>query len=447
MARLNRLVACGLISALAACATSRPEGEVCRGICDAAPAGPTALTRETAPAAESPPPPPSAADALAAMAGGDLGAALQSLFRQKADAVPRVFPERALGDLPGPEDGRLQMLALSAGGPYGAFGAGFLNGWSTQTAPGRARPAAFDVVTGVSAGALLATQAFLGPAEDEALARQYTEIATADILRRRPLLAALFGDALFDTKPLRATLERSVTPALLDRIAAATAVDPETGLPTRFLLVLAGNIDSGRPRIFDLGAIAREREDPTRVERYVDALMAPAAIPVAFPPVFVAGDMHADGGTRLGLFFVRYMELQRARAGGADLPPPALDIIVNGATELPPLCTPNTLVGVGRRALGVVLDQSGLDSLYRTVAEAEKEGIEVRYITADGADCPPPEDPADPFAPAFLRCLFDHGRDLARDSADPWRTGLEDFPGAELSLPTSRARSRACSPG
>jgi predicted acylesterase/phospholipase RssA len=53
----------------------------------------------------------------------------------------------------------VSMLALSGGGEHGAFGAGLLSGW---TESGH-RPA-FNVVTGVSTGALMAPFAFLGPA-------------------------------------------------------------------------------------------------------------------------------------------------------------------------------------------------------------------------------------------------------------------------------------------
>jgi predicted acylesterase/phospholipase RssA len=52
----------------------------------------------------------------------------------------------------------LNMLSLSGGGQNGAFGAGFLIGWRES---GR-RPQ-FDLVGGVSTGALLATNAFSAP--------------------------------------------------------------------------------------------------------------------------------------------------------------------------------------------------------------------------------------------------------------------------------------------
>ena len=110
----------------------------------------------------------------------------------------------------------------------------------------------------------------------------------------------------------------------------------------RLLLVLAVNLDSGAPKILDLGAIARDKDDPSRVDRYIDALMASAAIPVAFPPVFINGDMHADGGVRLILFFNNYMDEQRALVEERPVASPKLDIIVNSEISLKPICTPTT---------------------------------------------------------------------------------------------------------
>src|SRR4029079_9994270 len=49
----------------------------------------------------------------------------------------------------------LDFLLLSGGGDYGAFGAGFLLGWSTVTSGPTAMPK-FDGVSGVSTGALIA---------------------------------------------------------------------------------------------------------------------------------------------------------------------------------------------------------------------------------------------------------------------------------------------------
>lgn len=105
------------------------------------------------------------------------------------------------------------LLALSSGSDKGAFGAGYLAGW---TARGD-RPS-FDVVTGVSTGALIAPFAFLGPDQDATLRAIYTGIEARDIYRLRPL-RGLTGDPSFaDDKPLARLIARYFTQALLDRI-------------------------------------------------------------------------------------------------------------------------------------------------------------------------------------------------------------------------------------
>ena len=65
------------------------------------------------------------------------------------------------------------VLALSGGAYDGAYGAGVINGW---TAAG-SRPK-FTVVTGVSAGALIAPLAFLGPDYDREIQEAFTESAS-----------------------------------------------------------------------------------------------------------------------------------------------------------------------------------------------------------------------------------------------------------------------------
>lgn len=62
------------------------------------------------------------------------------------------------------------VLALSGGGEDGVFGAAALVGWS---ASGK-RPE-FDLVTGISTGALIAPFAFLGQDHDDDLRRVFTE--------------------------------------------------------------------------------------------------------------------------------------------------------------------------------------------------------------------------------------------------------------------------------
>ena len=110
--------------------------------------------------------------------------------------------------------GRYAMLALSGGGDDGAYGAGFLNGWS---ASGR-RPE-FAVVSGVSTGALLAPFAFLGSEYDDRLTSAFTGIGPDDIYRTRFPLLIPFSTSAASTRPLERLLEAYFTDDVIDAVA------------------------------------------------------------------------------------------------------------------------------------------------------------------------------------------------------------------------------------
>ena len=117
------------------------------------------------------------------------------------------------------ERGRaLNLLSLSGGGQNGAFGAGFLSGWRESGH----RPE-FDIVGGVSTGALLATHALLGTEADDAkLEEMYTQVTKDDIYKGRSFFSILSGtDSLRDTAPLQALIAKYITAETLERVAAA----------------------------------------------------------------------------------------------------------------------------------------------------------------------------------------------------------------------------------
>jgi len=95
---------------------------------------------------------------------------------------------------------RVDVLALSGGAEDGAYGAGFLKGWSDRGD----RPE-FTVVTGISTGALMAPFAFLGPKYDNAIHRLYTETSKKNIFAVS-LSKIFFGASIGDTQPLRKIL-------------------------------------------------------------------------------------------------------------------------------------------------------------------------------------------------------------------------------------------------
>jgi predicted acylesterase/phospholipase RssA len=138
----------------------------------------------------------------------------------------------------------VSYLAVSGGGDNGAFGAGLLNGWTELGT----RPS-FKMVTGVSTGALIAPFAFLGSAYDTQLREVYTTMTPDKIYRTRGLSAALFDDAMADTTPLSLVIAQYLDQQLLDAIAA----EYQKG---RLLMIGTTDLDSQRPVIWNIGAIA-----------------------------------------------------------------------------------------------------------------------------------------------------------------------------------------------
>jgi hypothetical protein len=121
------------------------------------------------------------------------------------------FDAEPAGDFDPDHDGvrEYAMLVLSGGGSAGAFGAGFLPGWSKAGT----RPD-FKVVTGVSTGSLQATFAFLGSEYDDDLTRVF-QYGTDEIYRRRGLVGAVLGDSAWDSTPLKELIDRHIDEALL----------------------------------------------------------------------------------------------------------------------------------------------------------------------------------------------------------------------------------------
>jgi len=204
-----------------------------------------------------------------------------------------------------------RALTLSGGGSRGAYGAGVLTGWTERGD----RPE-FDIVTGISTGALMATHAFLGSEYDDKL-EIYKTITNDDVFERKgrlsTVVSALKSAAGFNTEPLRRTLLSVIDEDTLNRVA-------EEHRKGRRLYVGSTNLDAKSFTIWDMGFIARS-DRPDRLDRYIDAIMASAAFPIAFPPVYIEVDgeggtfteMHVDGGVRETAFFFEYNWLEEFR--------------------------------------------------------------------------------------------------------------------------------------
>jgi hypothetical protein len=213
---------------------------------------------------------------------------LESLEREKAFLAASGYK----GPLP-----PVSFLAISGGGDNGAFGAGLLLGW---TAAGN-RPQ-FKAVTGISTGALIAPFAFLGNEYDYVLKDVYTNVTKEDIFKPRNLIAGFFKDAMADTTPLWTLLGHYVDQKMLDAVAA----EYQKG---RLLLIGTADLDSRKGVIWNMGQIAASG-NPKAITLFRKIMLASAAIPGAFPPVFfdveakgkAYQEMDVDGGTVAQVF-------------------------------------------------------------------------------------------------------------------------------------------------
>ncbi|MBP3958656.1 patatin-like phospholipase family protein [Gemmata sp. G18] len=190
------------------------------------------------------------------------------------------------------------ILVVTGGGSYGAYPAGVLVGWTaTGTRP------EFDVVTGISTGALLGAFAFLGSSEDGELQRCYTTLRSSDIYRKNRLIPALLSESLADSSPLNKVIHQVATDARIARFA-------EEHRKGRRFYVGTTDLDARRAVVWDMGAIAA-RDTPESRELFRKVLLASASIPGFFPPVripvTVEGkrfvERHIDGGTTSSMFF------------------------------------------------------------------------------------------------------------------------------------------------
>jgi predicted acylesterase/phospholipase RssA len=290
------------------------------------------------------------------------------------------------------------FLAVSGGADNGAFGAGLINGWTaTGTRP------SFNIVTGVSTGALIAPFAFLGPDYDGALREIYTTMSPDRVFLRRRLTAALFSDAMADASPLAETIAHYADQAMFDAIAR----EYQKG---RLLLISTTDLDAQRPVIWNIGAIAASRH-PKSLALFRKILLASASIPGAFQPVMIDveiegshfQEMHVDGGAIAQLF------LYPASIDPAVLPvarPQTAFVIRNARLDPEHAEIERRTLTIAGRAISTMLAASGANDVLRVYFLTKRDGVDynLAYI---GADFKVARNR--PFDQAYMRALFDYG--------------------------------------
>ncbi|MDI4238292.1 patatin-like phospholipase family protein [Bradyrhizobium sp. Arg237L] len=297
------------------------------------------------------------------------------------------------------------FLAISGGSEDGAFGAGLLTGWSAAGT----RPS-FDVVTGVSSGALMAPFAFLGAGYDRQLREIFTRYGRKDIFNYN-VRGALGGYALADNRPLESLIASYVDDAFLEEIARER-------LKGRVLLIGTTNLDAQRPVMWDMGKIAATGGAEAKL-LFRKILLASATLPGVFPPVRIQvrvsgkdfDELHVDGGVTRQVFVAPAImsSFQADQMHGAAVQR-RLYVIRNGKIDPEWQSVDEEILSVTVRSVSTLIKNQGIGDLYRIHAIARHEGIDFnlagipadfRY-KADG-----------PFDRSYMIALFDYGYSLA----------------------------------
>jgi len=214
------------------------------------------------------------------------------------ESLGSSLAKKAMGYSQSKNEVPFNILTLSGGGTRGAFGAGLMYGWDKS-----GDIPEFDIVTGVSTGAVMATFVFLGGDELERAKDFYTKSHTNDIYTSSWL--SFLGSAyVMNPAPLKKLFAKHFNEALLNRVAAEHAKG-------RRLYIGTTNIDTGQLVVWDMGAIAASNRTD-KYQRFADVIYASSAMPIFLPPQYMSVDidgkqysqMHVDGGIYSHVFMI-----------------------------------------------------------------------------------------------------------------------------------------------
>jgi hypothetical protein len=324
----------------------------------------------------------------------------------------------------------IDILIISGGGDWGAFGAGFLKGWLKVPAQNPLAKPDFDAVTGVSTGTLIAPFAFLGdPQSIDDIVNLYRN-PEADWVKQRGILYFLPDNISFAEVPgLEREMRKHITADMVRRISKA-------GADGRLLMVNTTDLDTATPRVFDLVAEAQRAADSGELDRIHNIMLASAGIPGAFPFRIIDGELYVDGGVTGNIIYGgRIAEEDSLPAlwqkAYPNLPIPKFRFWVifnNQFRPLPEVVAPNW-VAVIQRSLETSTRAATATAVRHLFAMAEisrlkrKADVEVRVVSI-----PPDWSPPVPgvFKKETMNSLADLGEKMGADPAS-WSTEPPTF--------------------
>ncbi|MCP3446053.1 patatin-like phospholipase family protein [Bradyrhizobium sp. CCGUVB14] len=310
------------------------------------------------------------------------------------------------------------FLAISGGAEDGAFGAGLLAGWGDAGD----RPT-FQLVTGVSSGALIAPFVFLGRERDRELRDIFTNYGRKDIFTFN-VPSLLEGSGLVDNSPLVHLIEKYVDAEFLREVARERAKG-------RVLLIGTTNLDAQRPVLWDMGRIAAG-DSPEALDLFRKVLLASATLPGVFAPVRMKvriggkqyDELHVDGGVTRQVFIPP--SILRLVVGNSEKLTlgARLYVIRNGRIQPQWEQVKDNVLAISQRSLSTLIKNQSIGDLYRIYSITRMNGIEFNLASI-------PVDfraqSNEPFNLTYMRALFERGYDMGRRGY-PW---IKSLPGLQ----------------
>ena len=319
----------------------------------------------------------------------------------------------------------IDILVISGGGDWGAFGAGVLKGWGKAT--GDMRRPEFDIVTGVSTGALIAPFAYLGDdASIERVVTLYRNPRKNWTKKRGALYFWPTNPSFFALPGLEDEIRKAVDEPMLQRIVDTSE---SSG---RILLVNTSNVDFGDMHAWDIPAEAKRsletRDGGAHVRKI---LLASAGIPAAFPSRVIGESLYVDGAITGNILYGRrtqedgsfWAEWQK-RYPDTPMPTARYWVIFNNQLRFPPQVTQPRWPAIISRATIMATQASTVNSMRHLFALAEiaklkrNANVEVRVMSVPD-DWIPPNPRV--FDKEVMNELADLGEKLGADPSS-WRS-------------------------
>jgi NTE family protein len=256
----------------------------------------------------------------------------------------------------------MKALVLSGGGAKGQYHVGAMQHLMGTLG------IQYDLIAGVSVGALIAAHACQYPlgAEKQAsedITELFSNIENKDVWKHWipfRYLHGLWRGGIMDSRPLRETIDKHLDPEKVR----------ESG---RELRIGATSLNTGRYQIFDQNAVPLK-----------DVVYASAAFPIAFPPKEIDGEYWSDGGIRT------VTPIKSAIYAGAD----EIDVVMTSPAYSNPRFNPDpNTVEVALRTVELMSDQIIDDDLKKALLynkliaagiDTEKRFIDFRVIRPSG---------------------------------------------------------------